>query len=189
MELFRNIRLNIGRSILSKRLASSKRTLNYSSFSIVKTIGIVWDATKTEDYTILSRFSQKMHERDIEVELFAYFPVKTIPDKFTAVKNLTILKRDNLNFFYMPVSNDAEIFINKVFDVLIDINFNQLFQLNCITSLSKSAFKVGLSDNKAPGSPFDLILGMNPTVDLNEYLVQVLLYLEMIKNGKPLTAK
>ena len=170
MELFRNIRLKIGRSILSKRLASSKRTLNYSSFSIVKTIGIVWDATKTEDYTLLSRYSQ-------------------IPDKFTAVKNLTILKRDNLNFFYMPVSNDAEIFINKVFDVLIDINFNQLFQLNCITSLSKSAFKVGLSDNKAPGSPFDLILGMNPTVDLNEYLVQVLLYLEMIKNGKPLTAK
>ena len=63
MELFKNIRLKIGKAILTRKMARTNRKVYYSNISLVKKIGIVWDASKPDEFTSLSRFYQKMHEQ------------------------------------------------------------------------------------------------------------------------------
>ena len=46
MELFKEFRLKIGKIILSKKVARNKREVSYSNFKNVKSIGIVWDASR-----------------------------------------------------------------------------------------------------------------------------------------------
>jgi hypothetical protein len=183
MELFKNIRLKIGKAILTKKLATTKRRHYFSNIGLVKKIGIVWDASNTDEFQCLSRFYQKMHERSIEVIILGYFPDKNLPDRYTAIRYLTCIRRKELNLFYLPVSSEAQTFITTRFDILIDINFKKRFPLLFLSSLSDAAFKVGLFEPETIGSPFDLMIEIKNPVDVDHYLTHVVEYLEMINSG------
>jgi hypothetical protein len=183
MELFRNIRLKVGKVLLTKKLEKTKRKVRYSDFSVVKKIGIVWDASKSEEFSSLNRFYQKMQERKIEVKVIGYFDGKNLPDKYTAIRFLTCIKSNEINFFFQPDSSESDSFIRNNYDIIIDINFNKLIPLLYITSLSNAGFKVGLYDSDNINTPFDMMMELKSPVDLDNYLNQVIHYLEMIKSG------
>lgn len=189
MELFKNIRLKIGKNLLASKMARIKRKISYSSFSNVKNIGIVWDASKQDDFSVLSRFCQKMHEKNIEVKILGYFPGKELPDQYTAVRYLTCIKRKEISFFYIPDSDDTNSFINYRFDILIDINFRNIFPLQYVSSLSNASFKVGLFNENNADHTFDLMMEMKNIVNPDNYLLQVIQYLEMINSVTDKTDK
>lgn len=183
MELFKNIRMKIGDTILKHKIARSRRKAHYSNIKQVKNIGIVWDASRIDDFALLSRFYQKMHEGKTEVRIFGYFPGKILPSQLTAIRYLSIVKREELNMFYRPVSTETNKFVNNPFDVLIDLNFKKLLPLQYISSLSNAGLKVGLFESGARNPPFDLMMDIKGPVNLEEYLNHVLFYLEMINSG------
>jgi hypothetical protein len=183
MEIFRELRLKIGTSILSKKLEQVKRKVYYSNIDSIKTIGIVWDASKYQDFGSLSKFHQKMNERGINVTILGYYPGKELPDQYTALRYLTCIKNKEINFFYLPASDEADNFINTMFDILIDINFEQVFPIFYISALSRANFKVGLFNRDANNSTFDLMIELKKPVSIEDYLYNVIHYLEMIKSG------
>jgi hypothetical protein len=182
MELFINIRLKIGNAILKNKVAKMKRKTYYSNMSQVKKIGILWDASKTEDFACLSKFYQKMHESKIDVKILGYFSGKNLPNQYTAIRFLTCIRKEELNFFYQPVSTETKTFISNRFDVLIDINFKRLLPLHYISSLSNAGFKVGLFESDTRNSPFDLMMELKSPVNVEDYLNHVMHYLEMINS-------
>ncbi len=184
MELFKNTRLKIGRSVLKKRLARTSRKLSYNGFAAVKKIGIVWDASNTAEFSGLSRFCQKMNERNIEVKILGYFDGKELPDQYTAIRYLTCLRKHEISFFYLPLSSEATAFTNNKFDILIDTNFKKVLPLYYISSLSAAQFKVGLFESDSEETQFDLMLEIKYPVDVDNFLNQALQYLEMIDPGK-----
>ena len=183
MELFENIRLKIGDYILRNRIAGTKRKVHYANLDLVKNIGLVWDASRTEDFVYLSRFYQKMHENKTEVKIMGYFPGKILPNQYTAIRYLSVIKKEELNFFYHPVSREINSFLNKRFDVLIDLNFTKLLPLLYISSLSKAGLKVGLFEPETRNTPFDLMMELKSPVNIEDYLNQVVYYLGMINSG------
>ncbi|MCX6254205.1 MAG: hypothetical protein NTV31_06970 [Bacteroidia bacterium] len=183
MELFKNIRLKIGKAIFRKKIARTNRKVYYKDFSMIKNIGIVWDASKTDEFAALSRFYQKMHERNIEVKILGFFAGKNLPDQYTAIRYLTCIRKKEINIFYHPVSSETNNFINNRFEILIDINFKKLFPLQYISSLSNAGFKVGLFESETIDTPFDLMMEIKKPVDVENYLNQVVHYLEMINSG------
>jgi len=183
MELLENIRLKIGNIILKNKLAHSKRKVRYSNMNQVKNIGIVWDASKTEEFASLSKFYKKMHESNIDVKILGYFSGKNLPNQYTAIRFLTCIRKNELNTFYHPVSSETSTFINNRFDILIDINFNKLLPLQYISSLSNAGFKVGLFEPENGNTPFDLMMEIKGPVNVENYLIQVMHYLEMINSG------
>jgi hypothetical protein len=183
MEMFKNIRLNRGKAILRKKMARMKRIRFKGNILNAKTIGLVWDAANPDDFASLSRFHQKMAERNIDVKVIGFFPGKNLPDKLTAIRYLTCLKKEDINITYRPVSSEAQTFISTPFDILIDINFNDLFPLRYISYLSMAGFKVGIFDTEGKNSPYDLMMEFNKPTDINTYLTQTIFYLEMINGG------
>jgi hypothetical protein len=182
MELFRNLRIRAGKLMLAAKMARTIRKVHYISFCNIRSIGVVWDASKPEDFIKLSRFYQKMSEQNKEVTLFGFFPGKELPDQYVAVRFLTCLKKKEVDFLYRPLSLEAQSFIKSKFDVLIDINFKKEFPLVYITSLSQALLKVGLTDSEPESSPFDLMISLENPVSIDSYLEQVLRYLEMINS-------
>lgn len=183
MELFIKIRLKIGDAILRNKVARTKRKTSYSNIGEVKNIGIVWDASKTDDFACLSRFYQKMNENNTDVKIMGYFPGKDLPNQYTAIRYLSILKREELNLFYHPVSAESDSFVSKRFDVLIDLNFKKLLPLQYIASLSNAGLKVGLLEPDARNTPYDLMMELKSPVNVQDYLDQVIHYLGMINSG------
>jgi hypothetical protein len=184
MELFKGIRKKIGKAILSKKLSRIKRIVHYTNIGKVKNIGIVWDASRTSEFAALSKFYQKMHERNIDVKVMGFFPGKELPDQYTAIRYLNCIRIKELSWFYQPMSPETETFINKKLDILIDINFDNLVPLRYISLLSKAGFKIGLFENEKNASTFDLMMDIKKPVEIDAYLNQVIYYLEMINSEK-----
>jgi hypothetical protein len=183
MELFRNIRVKIGNAILRNKMDRTKRKIHYSNISQVKNIGIVWDASMTNDFSHLSKFYQRMHEENTEVKILGYYPGNNLPNQYTAIRYLSIIKREELNLFYHPVSQEANKFINNPFDVLIDLNFANILPLQYISSLSTAGLKVGLFESEDGKTNFDLMMELKKPVNVEDYLNQVIHYLAMIDSG------
>ena len=183
MELFVGTRHKIANLILSKKTARIKRRVHYSNMKSIRKIGIVWDASKSEDFTSLSKFHQRMHERNIDVKIIGYWAGDELPDRLTAIRFLSCIRKKELSFFYKPVSEESDAFINTNFDVLIDVNFDKKFPLYYISSLSTASFKVGLFDSENNTSIFDLMMELKKPVHVWNYLDQVVHYLEMINSG------
>ena len=183
MEMFKNIRLNRGKAILRRKMMRMKRSRFKGNISSAKTMGLVWDASNPEELQTLSLFHQKMAERNIDVKIIGYFPGKNLPDKLTAIRYLACLKKEDINVTFRPVSHEAEIFTDTGFDILIDLNFKDVFPLRYLSYLSRAGFKVGIFDSTGEQSPFDLMIELNKSTDINEYLTHVIHYLEMINTG------
>jgi len=183
MKLFRRLRLRAGKAIMAGKLSKIRRKPFYVDFNSIKSIGLVWDATRQEDFQILNKFHQRMAALNINAEVIGYYPGKKLPDQYTAIRFLTCLKRQDLNFFYKPVSPEAGKFISRNFDVLIDLNFRKIFPLEYLASLSAAKLKVGLPGARPETSPFDLMISLKNPVSTDPYLEQVLFYLEMIKSN------
>lgn len=183
MELFKKLRLRIGKAILSNKAGRKKRVVRYTNFSDVRNIGIVWDASKTSEFSSLGKFHQKMLEMKIDVKILGYFTGKNLPDQYTAIRYLTCFRKDEISTFYYPASSETNSFINNAFDVLIDINPDKLLPLRYVTSLSNAHLKVGLLDHDSDDSPLDLLMELKNPVDIDSYLTQVIHYLGMIKSN------
>jgi hypothetical protein len=183
MKLFKSTRLKIGKWILLKKLSRIKRKVYYSNINRIKAIGIVWDSSNPEEFVYLSKFCQKMHDRNIEVRIFGYYEGKNLPDQYTAIRYLTCIRKSEVNLFFIPATAEAIDFINYRFDILIDINFKKLFSLQYISSLSNAGIKVGLYESEDGSTPFDLMMEIKRPVKIDNYLNEVLHYLEMINSG------
>jgi len=184
MEILRSIRLSRGRSVLRKKVSQLKRQRFRGNIKSAKSIGIVWDAENTKDFGVLSQFHQKMAERNIDVKIIGYYPGKELPDKLTAVRYFNCLKPQDLNITYRPVSPEFYTFVNIKFDILIDTNYRNIFPLEYISSVSAAGLKVGIFENGYLNSPFDIMLEVGRNFSLNDYLDQVVHYLEMINTGR-----
>jgi len=180
MGFFTETRMHIGNSILAKKASRHSRKPYYRNFGDVKTIGIVWDASRSEEFASLSKFYQQMHDRNIEVFIIGYYQGKELPNQYTAIRYLTCLREKEVNFFYLPLTPEADKFINTRYNILIDVNFNRIFPLTWMTVLSKAGFKVGLTDHVNHNDPFDLMIELKRPVKIDEYLTHVIHYLEMI---------
>ncbi len=180
MKLFRKLRLKAGSRSLRKKIEKTTRNVSYSNIDSVQSIGLVWDASDPKAFKSISGFHTKMGQRGINVKVIGFYDQTELPCEFTAIQYFTCLKKGDLNFFFKPSIPESEAFINEKFDVLIDINFSNVFPLRYITSMSRGSLKVGLLSEDSP-VPFDLMIDQRePAID--DYLEQVLRYLEMINN-------
>jgi hypothetical protein len=183
MELFESIRLKIGKKILYKNYARINRKMSYTNLAGIRSIGIIWDPVNADQFSHLSQFVQQMQERNIETKIIGYFPEKVLPGRYNSLKNLTCIIKNELNTFFIPVSDEAVKFMNRKVDILIDINFKRVFPLHYISLLSPAKFKIGLAGTDGESTHYDLMMDIKQPVDISEYLKNIMFYLEMINSG------
>ncbi|HCC71679.1 MAG TPA: hypothetical protein DEQ09_11085 [Bacteroidales bacterium] len=182
MELFKGIRLVVARLILNQRLKRTRRNKKFNNLRHSHKIGIVWDGSNIADFEAITSFYHEMLKRNIQVDIICYYPKIILPDQYTAIRYLTCIKKTDLNWFYIPQSNDIDEFIHTPYEILIDINNNNYFPVKYITVLSQAEFKVG-AENLSYRDKIDMTIKINRKNDPVYYLEQVKYYLEMINTG------
>jgi len=184
MELFRSLRLRAGTKSLKKRAYKVKRKSCFLNLNLVTTIGIVWDITSQEDLSPISDFILKMNERGIKVEVIAVYQGNLLPDKLTALRYITCLKKEDLSYLYLPKSIETEKFIKTQFDILIEITSRDFLPVKYISVLTPARCKISKStDEDYERGYADILISIGKNVDTREYLKQVVIYLELINRN------
>jgi hypothetical protein len=181
MEIFRNLRLRAGRVILSKRITAVRRMQQGFDLEKVKRVGILWDATYEKDFQHLAALNRQLTEADKNVEVLTWIPGKSVPDRLTGLTYMKFLRKGDLNWAYVPVSDDAKNFMTTKFDLLIDINPSSLFSLLFIAAASPASMKTGPHLAVDPEKlPYDLLIKTEKPFSIKVFLEQVMYYLAMI---------
>jgi len=183
MELLGTIRQNIGSAILRRRASSVRRIKPKFDFERAKSIGILWDASNEDDLQYIAALGRRMTELGKTVEVLAWIPGKTVPDRLTGLTYMKFLKKTDLNLFFIPKSEDFRLFAEKKFDLLIGINPLRVFPLSYIATVSPSPMKAGPDDSREPeNEPYDLMIQADKPFKTAHFLEQVLHYLTMISS-------
>jgi hypothetical protein len=179
--MFTRIRSLIGKHYFKKELQTTGRERKLINLRDAKKIGILYNLDDVPDYDMVSEFvSQLQHDRK-EVKALGYVKNKNLVSRFLPKLSYDFFSTKDMNWFYRPAREKVIDFIQKDFDLLIDLDLKDSLPLKYISGLSMSLCRVGRysEDNT---SCYDLMLDVNPSTPVNEFIRQITHYLTIINN-------
>lgn len=185
MSIFKSIKTSLANRALNQELKSigHVREPNQFNFEKVKTVGIIFDATSTEDYEIVKRYVVYLREHLKKVKVMGFFSTKEIPTLTYSKLEYDFFSMKELNWMGTPNSVVIRNFINEEYDLLIDLNIHDHFPLKYIAALSKAKFKVG-KFNENETEIHDMMIDADGTKTVKYFLRQIDTYITML-NKKP----
>ena len=181
MQRFLKIKRIIGKRVLKNLLKKeNKRRIKYCNINTANSFGILCVIENENDYKkILKLVKYLRDEFGIRnVKALAYYTNNDDPPFLISKLGLDFFRTTDLNLFCFPNSVIVRNFINTNFDILLDITNKEIIPQRFVTYYSKSSLKVGTfsSSNK---DFYDLMIKLNSN-DFEEYINQVVIYLDMI---------
>ncbi len=154
------------------------------NFNEIKSVGILVDASNSEDFELVKRYVVYLKEHRKKVKVIGYFSAKKIPDLTYSKLEYDFFSKKELNWFGKPKSAHIQNFMDEEFDLLIDLNIHDHFPLKYISSLSKGQFKVG-KYNEKDLETYDMMIDSDNTKTLKYFLRQVDTYVTMLNKVEP----
>lgn len=144
-----------------------------------KSVGIVFDATSTEDFDLVKKYITYLREMKKRVKAIGFINQKGIPALAYSKLEYDFFSLKELSWSNIPKSIYVTNFIKEEYDILLDLNLQDLFPLKYISSLSKAKFKVGRkSEHDNP--VFDLMIEADISKGLKYFLRNIDTYLFII---------
>ena len=142
MKLSERIKTSIGVRILEKKLRNQRRSAVVCNIQYAQQIGIIYNATETVSFEIIKDLAKRLSEHS-SVSILGYVNSKKLIDHYLYRKGFDFFSRNDLNWYYKPVSEIAEGFGKKAFDILIDLSLEKYYPIQYLVALSPATFKVG----------------------------------------------
>jgi hypothetical protein len=146
--------------LLKRRLARSKRKIKVHNLQSAKSALLLYVYTGNGREKEVRDFARFLKEEGIKTTTLAYLPKKIKEESDRPQEELSYFYFDKqeLNWLGIPNSNRLKKMIKSDFDLLVDLNREELFPLQYVSTLSKASFKVGKNSGYQLDS-CDLLLG------------------------------
>ncbi|MFV0522263.1 MAG: DUF6913 domain-containing protein [Mangrovibacterium sp.] len=154
---------------LKSELKKKNRLKSFVNINNAATIGLIW---QNEDIEATTYLIELLQNRNIVIEKLC----------FANTPGEMVFSKKDFSFFGRPKSDIVKEFINKPFDILIDITKDSTFEIKVIRALSKAKFKVGSSVSDS--NYLDLNIQIKGGAKSMYLVEQILFYLEAINNVK-----
>lgn len=138
-----NIKAGIGRQMLAGKVGNTDRKISLCTLSEAKNIGIIFNATEYVSFEIVRDLVKLLSNNSISISVLGYVDSKKLIDHYLYRKGFDFFCKNELNWYYKPVSSQTEKFINEPFDILINLSLDYKFPIHYISSASKASFKTG----------------------------------------------
>ena len=171
---YNGLKLKLSRLFLSKSLKNSQRISKVCSLQKATNIGITFAATSSSHLIEINKFIKELNSMGIKTSALGYIPEKKPTDFYLSEKTINFFYDKELDWLYRSKNIASIEFQDTEFDILIDIDSNAYYPMNLLLNKSKAQFKVG---KFCKNSPFDLMIDIKKSTDLQFYFDQVIHYL------------
>jgi hypothetical protein len=158
--------------LLEKKLAGTKREIKLSGFSNAAKVGVLWHIDEMDAFLYISDF---LREKKIPFRNLCY--TGSNKERFS-----NSFCRKETNFWGFPKSGIASAFMEVEYDLLMNISVTGCFELDAVTVLAKSHFKVGWADRFK--NLYDLSIDVSKNKDSLFLVKQQIHYLEQFNKAK-----
>jgi hypothetical protein len=138
-----DIKNRIGRMVLASKLRGRHRKVLVCNLENAKRIGIIYNATEYISFEIIKDLVKQLSDNSVAVSVLGYVDSKKLIDHYLYRKGFDFFSKNDLNWYYRPVSLLAMQFMDEPFDLLLNLSLEDHFPIHYITTLSQAAFKAG----------------------------------------------
>ncbi len=180
MSLIKKIKSQLGEwRLFTKMGIISSRVPQVMNIEDTKTIGILLDATNSEDFELIKKYVIYLKSLGKNVYCICFYDHKVDPNYQYPKSEFDFINLKSVDISLTPTSPYIKSFISEQKDLLIDANLKNIFTLRYIAALSNAKFKVGVDipENK---KIHDLLVSITPESGVKNFLKNVDVFLEKI---------
>ncbi len=137
MSLIRNIKNLAGNYFLSAEAKNIHRNKMFLNMQDAKTVGIVFNATDPADFDLVKKYIIYLKEMKKKVKAIGFYDQKNLPAMAYSKLEYDFFCQKDLTWHNSPSSLYVKNFIEDQYDILLDLNLDDLFPLRYISTLSK----------------------------------------------------
>ncbi|MCX6278397.1 MAG: hypothetical protein NT004_09905 [Bacteroidetes bacterium] len=180
------LRKKIGQYYFRKENLRVERQCQMTNLKDARKIGILYTLDNVPDYELVSQFVAQLQGEHKEVKTLGFVKNKNLVQRFLPKLSFDFFSKRDLTWFYKPIHKQVRDFIEREFDLLIDLSLYDSFPLNYISGLSNALLRVG-KFSEENNDYYELMIDLKPSLTSEEYLGQIQHYLTVInKNAKRL---
>lgn len=178
---------DFNRNRIIKNLNTGGRVKKIKNLSDIKSIGIIFEIGSEQEWNTLYYFITTMEKQGKKVNMIGYQPKKLEMNYIITPSNAIICKeKEDTNFYGKPKEELISNFVDKEYELLIDMTKQPHFFGQYISLRTKANLKIAHKNTSIEGSEsvnniYDLIIESQSEMDNKEYLNNVINYLSIIK--------
>ena len=169
---------------LKKAYRRERREVLMTNFDSIKTIGLLSNPRNEKEIQEVDQVIKQFQDLNKQIFPLIYFDKQIENDIFTKNIDWSGFGKENCNWFGKP-KKDINIsrFINKKFDILIDLSFLKNFSLQFIFVQSKARLKI-MPTSDLSKQFADLMLEANNTENKLGFTKELIHYLKIINKDQ-----
>lgn len=143
MKIIENTKAYLGRKSIRMFLKNKTREVEACNVSEAKSIGILFNATHQVSFEIVKALVKDLSTKKNKIDVLGFVDSKHLIDHYLYRKGFDFFTQSQLNWYYKPIVENVEKFIEKPYDILIDLSLDDPFPIHYIIACSQAKFKVG----------------------------------------------
>jgi hypothetical protein len=180
--MFQKFKNKILNYLIDREIIRTNHVKVATNISRARTVGILFSIDNEQYYDQVNRLIENLTNQKKLVNAIAFVPSRNVPNYFIAKMKIDVLTSKNLNFFGVPKNSFIKDFINKNYDILIDLTITDNLPLDYIATVAQARFKVGRY-RKRMLKVFDFLLKKSDDMCDSDYLKYLLDYLTKINTA------
>jgi hypothetical protein len=180
--LFEQIRRTAGNQALKKAVRHNTRKKKTHNLETAKSIGVLFQVDSEDDYARVHDYTRRLQKEHLEVKALGVVTEKTLMDKVLPVITFDLISDKDVNWFGKPKSGKFDGFVEKRFDICLDLSPSYCTAMKFAAALSKSSFKVGRYHSERV-ILYDMLLELDDSEAIDKIIQEVDHYLRIIKPG------
>jgi len=181
VDFLSGIKQTVGNFVLNRNTSGLERDKKLVNLSEARHVGIVYLVSNQSVFNKVKILIRKLNSPYRQVIALGFVNGDAIPDYCITANTGYYFDNKDLNWFGAPKNDYIKKFINKEFDIIIDLTVEDIFVLRYIIALSRSKLKVGRF-SKSMQKYYDLMIKNDRKTLSNEYIDQILHYLNILKS-------
>ena len=179
--MFSQIKSKISHYCIRKRIPNSLKKKRIVTLSEAKKIGILFDANGDDSINEIKHLLKYFLDRKIDVHILGFINNRKKDIPYISTIHLNYFNLNDVSMLDIPNSHKTNSFLERKYDILINLSLVNSFQTKCLSLLSFAKYKIGIYDDDAL-CPYDLMfkLKLNSLNYFTKYLKE---YLELINKN------
>lgn len=171
---------NIGNLLLQQKLKRRSRKKVMCDLDGAKTVGILFTADSIDSYNQIVQLANNYSDvRGKKILCIGFVENPKQFELFAEQSGFRFFSAKHCNWYGRPKDHSVDFFIEKDFDVLLDLTLKDNITMNYIVGMSKAKYKVG--SLKPQTKLYDMMIDVAKNNTLDNLINQIELYLSMFK--------
>jgi hypothetical protein len=143
IQFVENIKQKVGDFFFKRELKSNARQREVHNLQTAQSIGILYDATKQEDMMQVSEFVNVLFKTKKDVKALGFVNLKELTHHHMPMLQFDFFFLKDLNWYYKPENYIIKNFVEKDYDILINLCDSTCIPTKYLAGSSLAKFKVG----------------------------------------------